>query len=1064
MFKNEIDYADISYGAYILDGPFGSYEESVKLVSADFSKLYTQKVLLPNGKGNIIYLLSNNFDNTIQMVSNKKFIAPGSYRRIMYPLTMYGKFFGRRFIVNNKSHSSERNKLIKEKTNLIPYGLLSLPIPNITSDNVFVILSDIYEKITPIIENFGIKRIFTEFYSEFNTIIDRFNPIKTIDTDDKNSNNKILLIDCESFFFKSGASLNENKSNPLFLLYLAYLRLHDLSKLGIDIDMLICYKNLFMKFNPAKITNTTEWNKFRNALFRIMNANLDDYTKQLSNDEKVDLAIDGGEHLVSKIVSDTVEPYTKMVSPETKSTLINAIDKSFKNKIKDIKRQDSEIKKAIGDKFVNEPQVDIFKNSLPVSMRQSLIHQNPIKNPLDGNKEKLYKSIGSDYTPLAVKISKSLDTEEDKEEDIEDEFDDYNRKDIEGYEDEIKSDVEEILTDEEEIAKEVLDDIQDRTVPLKNENTAPINSARDKKLREQQKKVIVKNETIEQILSRDIENVPIEESDKSQVLHTTNTNMHTVKFANWDKTYLEKLYDKDIIACFDSLQYKESPFYITSVEVKDTSDSLNLKDTWTVKMRDENNKLHTIKVDIPKFQDNRFMLINGTRWIILKQNFYNPLVKDTPNTVILTTNFNKVTINRTSTKSIGSTERIFALLKKTGDTKIFTSGDSSRGNIKYISSLEYDEISRKIFKFSSDGCNIYFSRDYINENLSDIIPADSKNDINPINGSSVKGNEFFIGTEGNTPIMINEDTGLDRSGRTISDIIEMHLPDEYRSLYQSIKPPKQLMYAECKMIDENIPLVSVLIVWIGLTKTLDKMGIYWKFDPSAKRVPMSTSSHKYIKFADGILEYEYKTFAELILNGLTKMKCDKFNFNDFNSEVGYEEFIVTQFGTYNGINELKRFYSFLLDPITERYCKDLFLPTDISELMIYAVKLLSDNAYRSKASDQSYRTRSIEIIPAILYEALGAQYKVYIRNARRNPMTLNQKCVINKLVSDIKTVEPYSTLNPVVEMSKTHSISTKGFKGSNSEHSYDEEKRSYDPSAVGKIAITTSAKVFALAE
>ena len=120
---------------------------------------------------------------------------------------------------------------------------------------------------------------------------------------------------------------------------------------------------------------------------------------------------------------------------------------------------------------------------------------------------------------------------------------------------------------------------------MKNENTAPINSARDKKLREQQKKVIVKNETIEQILSRDIENVPIEESDKSQVLHTTNTNMHTVKFANWDKTYLEKLYDKDIIACFDSLQYKESPFYITSVEVKDTSDSLNLKDTWTVKMK-----------------------------------------------------------------------------------------------------------------------------------------------------------------------------------------------------------------------------------------------------------------------------------------------------------------------------------------------------------------------------------------------------------------------------------------------------------------------------------------------
>ena len=37
----------------------------------------------------------------------------------------------------------------------------------------------------------------------------------------------------------------------------------------------------------------------------------------------------------------------------------------------------------------------------------------------------------------------------------------------------------------------------------------------------------------------------------------------------------------------------------------------------------------------------------------------------------------------------------------------------------------------------------------------------------------------------------------------------------------------------------------------------------------------STSSRKYIKFADGILEYESKIFAELLLNGLLKMKPNK---------------------------------------------------------------------------------------------------------------------------------------------------------------------------------------------
>ena len=70
---------------------------------------------------------------------------------------------------------------------------------------------------------------------------------------------------------------------------------------------------------------------------------------------------------------------------------------------------------------------------------------------------------------------------------------------------------------------------------------------------------------------------------------------------------------------------------------------------------------------------------------------------------------------------------------------------------------------------------------------------------------------------------------------------------------------------------------------------------------------------------------------------------------------------------------------------------------------------------------------------------------------------LNQKCVINTLRS-LKTVEAYSTLNPVIEVGQTHSISTKGYRGSNSEFSYnDEKKRSYDPSSVGKLAISTSA-------
>ena len=89
---------------------------------------------------------------------------------------------------------------------------------------------------------------------------------------------------------------------------------------------------------------------------------------------------------------------------------------------------------------------------------------------------------------------------------------------------------------------------------------------------------------------------------------------------------------------------------------------------------------------------------------------------------------------------------------------------------------------------------------------------------------------------------------------------------------------------------------------------------------------------------------------------------------------------------------------------------------------------------------------------------MAKQYKAYVRSGRKLPMTLNQRAVISAIMQE-KTVEAYSTLNPAIEMGRTYTISTKGYKGSNSIHAYrDEQKRSYDPTAIGKLAISTSPK------
>lgn len=1028
--QDGVRFESLDYGAYVMEYEEGSYKtENVRYATADFNRLYTRKVRLPDGRGNVIWILSNSLESALYTCTNM--IVPGFYRRFFYPTWSMGTFMKRKykFSLTNKR---ERDAVVKEKSKFMMYQ--GKYVSQKFKENLVISADPIYTAVEPILSKLPIKRNYQEFFPEFVRILEGISPKKVMDSVDENGqpvkgkgpnwNNRILVIDCEAFSFKPSAPLGANKTNPLFLLYLAFLRHRDLSQTNIDVDMMICSKKMFMKFNPAKITKD-KWQVFRRALFRIMDANLDDYTEQLSDEDKADLAESGEDKRVSNIVNNVVEPYTKNISGSTKAVLQHSVETQVRKRVAENKVKEAEIKNAQA-----EIQAKIHQDtSKPNSFKRSLAGV-PEKK-VDPRLGTLFQRIDGTYHSLTDFSGIMID-------------DDDERPTDSDWEQEVEDDAQDVMINDPEVAEEVLDEIQDRVAPIRNNRAAPINSARDKKLREEQKQVVVGNETIEQILERDSSNVPIKVEDKSAVMHTSNKNMHQIRFANFDKTYIDELYMKDIVACFDILKDKEYPLYVTGVEVKDTSTNLDFKDTWTVTLKDTNNKKHTIKVDLPKFQNDRFMLINGTRYIVLKQNFYNPLVKDSPNVVILTTNHQKVTITRKGTKSLSSIDRIFRLIKRTGDQKMFITGDSSKSNMKYISTLEYDELSRRLFRFTTKQCQLCFSRDYILEHMEQDIPSD------------IKGDEFFIGTENGFPILINEDTGRDRRGRTIIEIIEENLPDNYRAIYNEIKSPKQAMYVDGKLCGKRIPIIATLIVWNGIRKTLDKMNIKWEFMPNVRRMPADSNTKHYIRFADGILEYESVMFAELIMNGLIQLHPENFKFDDFESEVGYGDYIYATWGSFNAITQLKRFNECLIDPITKQVCKDMMLPDDPSGLVIHAVKLLSDNACVSKASDTSYRVRSLEVIPVILYRELNKQYQLYVD--KNMPFTLKQNCVLSGLVNDSNMVKAYSTLNPVTEMHDAYHISAKGYKGSNSEDAYrGEEKRSYDPSSVGKIAISTSA-------
>lgn len=1004
--ENTIGINNLEYGLF--DYKCNLYlGENARYTASPFNQVTNRYIRLPDGKSNIIYLWSDNFEHSLDMINSKKFIIPPSYRRIFYPHIIRDKFMGRIFRINLLKFKEERFDIIRQKTKLAPFSQIKMPVTDI---NTFFLLGDIYENSIPIANRFSIIRLMRDYFGEFVRIATNNTPSPVANIDPKKEDGyRIIIIDASSFKFKGNSGV-ENKLNPLYLFYLAYLKFKDLFLMNVDMDFLICGKNMFMKFNPAKCKNK-DLNRFKLGLFRIMNLNIDNFLDKAKDKESEDIKHPERTNARHNIINDVIDPYVKGVSPDIKDALFMAVDRALssdtiKNPVK-----------AIKDFISNKPDI-------PTKPKKDMLQAlNTIED------DELFP------TELPEENDEKDEEEDDEYEpsDEQEALDDYV-DDKEAIEDITKEEI-----NDDKVKSEIDTAIQDKTIPIKNLRSSSITSARDLKLREEQKKIRVKDSTIGEILSRDTNDIKIKEEDKSKVLKSANTHTSSIKFSNFEKTYLEEVYVKDTISMFDSLKDKNSPFYITSIEVKDSSTTLDYKETWTVKLVDENKKHHTIKVDMPKFYNNKFMYLNGNKYIIMKQNFYNPLVKDTPDTVILTTNYNKITISRKTNKSLSYIEKMFSVIKKS-DEKIFIAGASTKDNAEFVCSLEYDEYAKRLFKFKSKKCEIYFSRKYIKEKLN----IDVK----------LNDDEYVIGFEGDSPIIINENSGLDRNGRTITEIMVEHLPENLKSFYASAKGTSQPMYAECKLAGQFMAVGAVLVGWVGLTKLLELMNIKYTIIEN-KRSVKREAGKGYIRFSDGILEFDNKPiFSQLVLNGLLKMKPENYKISDFDTDVPFNNYLYTIWGNYRGITEVAAFYEFLMDPITIEVCKDLALPINIEELILYAVKMLSDEHYSSKSSDNLYRVRTCEIIPGILYSRIAAQYKEYVKSGRRVPLTLNQNAVITDLVS-IPTVEEYSTLNPTLEMTKMYTIGAKGYRGSNSDFSYDMEKRAYDKTSIGKLAVSS---------
>ena len=516
------------------------------------------------------------------------------------------------------------------------------------------------------------------------------------------------------------------------------------------------------------------------------------------------------------------------------------------------------------------------------------------------------------------------------------------------------------------------------------------------------------------------------------------------------KKYEEEQMDQDIISTFMTLKKLPEGFDVTNIEVTDVSTPVSMVHNWKVFLKNKRSGTQQhINILVPKMMNGRFYYA-GTMYNINKQDFPIPALKVNKKMVMLTSNYNKISVTRYDTKSlVDITMMLKALATKndsSGKNPYVQYGSSMTTNSRFVSTIEYDEYARKILYFENKeaGCRIVFNRDMCAKEFGFV---------------NVNENEFCCGMLNKVPIVMNTDTGLDRHGKTITDIIIQTTPSDIVTAYNKTKPSKISMHADIK-IGVLIPLGVAIAAWEGLPSLLKRTNAQFKYINPREEAPGFLK----FPFKDKTLAIQNTLLNQLVFNGFYRINTREYNVSEFDKPIMDDDSVFVDifndlyFKSYAQRTTFITYYHFFMDAITADVCDHYHLPNNISDLLIYAANMLADNNFKSENAAGLYRVRSSEIIPAMIHYYLAVAISNY-NNAvgsktRDNKLQFNPNCIINEL-RGTETVTTSSALNPMIELHEDEVISKKGFGGVNVDRAYTEAKRSFEESMIGKMAIST---------
>ena len=563
----------------------------------------------------------------------------------------------------------------------------------------------------------------------------------------------------------------------------------------------------------------------------------------------------------------------------------------------------------------------------------------------------------------------------------------------------------------------------------------------------------INNITVRELLK---ENPNDNELPKTELkIASINDSWKNMQFMNFDKTYNP---DSDIMKMLDNMKNWSYPIAVTDINVTDTSTADDYIDTWVINCKDYKKERFTLKIDVPKFIDDKFLMLRGNKKALMIQSTMMPIVKTDLDTcqVIGVGGYNKIFIRRYGSslgRSINTVDKLIRSLGKyTGKEITTVLGDNTTICNKYELPIDYIDLASYYSIIETPKVKIYFDQDALRKEYS----VDDNLGI-PI------GILKKFGKEKEDKLLYYGDNEAIEYGilsqYLVSLIIYQSDIDELIDIYNNILiSGKRYTYSRANILNSKIPIVMICGYLEGLTRTLTKGNIEFSIEKDLPKSHKYQTFYDYIKFKDGYLRYKVSYTSSLLMNGLKECDTEDYSLKDMNSREMYMNFLNDKIGSLKA-DGLDNSYDLMLDPITKEILSIYKLPTDYVSVLLYANKLLADNKFVKHVDMSVRRFRRKELIAGYFYRVLSSAYEVYansIRHSRRSvKMSVKRSALIDMILSKDPSTNDLSINNAINDIECANTITNKGLVGMNLDRSYSLDKRGYDRSMSNVLGMST---------